>query len=102
MECGTGRRGYRQAVRALPPRLRTEALSLEEGEQGRVEEVRLRTGWPMSAVFPQVERELGGEPVSGEELEQLLEIASQASVHTALPQLRQGYLTLGGGGRLGP
>lgn len=101
MECGTGRRGYRQAVRALPPRLRREALSLEEGEQGRVEEVRLRTGWPMSAVFPQGERELGGEPVSGEDLEQLLEIASQASVHTALPQLRQGYLTLEGGHRLG-
>ena len=92
---------YRQAVGALPQRLRREALALSEADQGRVEELRLRTGWPMTALLPEGERSLGGAPVESRELEQLLEIASQASVHTVLPQVRQGYLTIQGGHRIG-
>ena len=51
MECGTGRRGYRQAVRALPPRLRREALSLEEGEQ------------PVEFINPQLLEQSGSQEV---------------------------------------
>lgn len=93
--------GYVQAVRALPLRLRGEALSLAEADQVRAEELRLRVGWPMTAVLPEGERPLGGPPVRGEELEQLVEIASRASIHTVLPQMRRGYLTLEGGHRVG-
>ena len=92
---------YVQAVRALPLRLRGEALSLAEADQVRAEELRLRVGWPMTAVLPEGERSLGGPPVRGEELEQLVEIASRASLHTVLPQMRRGYLTLEGGHRVG-
>lgn len=93
--------GYTQAVQALPLRLRGEALSLAEEERARTEELRLRVGWPMTAVLPEGERSLGGAPVRGEELEQLVEIASRASLHTVLPQVRRGYLTLEGGHRIG-
>ena len=45
-----------------------------------------------AAVLPEGERPLGGEPVTGQELEQLLELASRASFHTVADQLRRGYL----------
>ena len=44
---------------------------------------------------------LGREPVTGQELEQLLELASRASFHTVADQLRRGYLTIEGGHRVG-
>ncbi|MCH1979527.1 Uncharacterized protein conserved in bacteria [uncultured Flavonifractor sp.] len=92
---------YRQVVGVLPPRLRQEAFSLPLQDQCRAEELRLRVGQPMSAVFPEGERPLGGEPVRAGELEQLVEIASRASVHAVLDQLRRGYLTVEGGHRIG-
>ena len=90
-----------QAAGVLPPRLRREALALTEGEQSQVEEFRLRVGWPMAAVLDNGERPLDGPPVTGEELEQLVELASRASLHTVLDQIRQGYLTAEGGHRIG-
>ena len=90
-----------QAVQALPQRLRQEALSLPAGDRARAEELRLRAGWPMTAVLPEGERPLGGPPVEGRELEQLVEIASRASLHTVLDQVRRGYLTFEGGHRIG-
>ena len=90
-----------QAVQALPLRLRQEALSLPAGDRARAEELRLRAGWPMTAVLPEGERPLGGSPVEGRELEQLVEIASRASLHTVLDQVRRGYLTFEGGHRIG-
>lgn len=92
---------YVQAVRALPLRLRREALALSEEDRARVEELRLRAGWPMTALIGGAERPLGGKPVEGTELEQLVEIASGASLHTVLDQVRRGYLTFEGGHRIG-
>lgn len=92
---------FAQAVRALPLRLRREALTLSEEDRARTEEFRLRAGWPMTALIDGTERPLGGSPVEGTELEQLVEIASGASVHTVLDQVRRGYLTFEGGHRIG-
>jgi stage III sporulation protein AA len=47
------------------------------------------------------ERSLGGPPVERGELDQLVEIASRASLHTVLDQVRRGYLTMEGGHRIG-
>ena len=97
----TAARSCEQALRALPLRLREEGLSLSEWDKSRAEEFRLRAGRPMTAVIAGEERLLNGSPVRGEELEQLLEIASRASVHTVLDQIRRGYLTVEGGHRIG-
>ena len=93
-------KAYQQAAGALPARLRREALSLSASDQGRVEELRLRAGWPMTARLPEGEVPLDSPPVRPEELEQLVEIASRASVHAVLDQVRQGYLTVEGGHRI--
>ena len=92
---------YEQAVRVLPPALRARALQLAGPERGLVEELRLRVGQPLSAVLPDGERRLGSEIVLPGDLVQLVELASQASLHAVLPQLRQGYLTVRGGHRIG-
>lgn len=81
---------YRQAAQVLPLSLRGAALVLPEDKQGRAEELRLRVGRPMTVVFPQGELSLGTNPVTGRDLEQLLELASRASVHTVADQLRRG------------
>ncbi len=96
-----GARAYEQAAAVLPQRLRREALSLPGPDRARAEELRLRVGQAMTAVFPEGERPLDGPPVEARELEQLLELASRASVHTVLDQLCRGYLTMEGGHRLG-
>jgi len=92
---------YERAASVLPQRLRREALSLPLPDRARAEELRLRVGQAMSAVLPEGEVFLGGPPVEERELEQLLELASRASVHAVLPQLCQGYLTVAGGHRIG-
>lgn len=92
---------YRQAAGTLPPRLRQEALSLPQEDQSRAEELRLRMGRPMSVVFSEEERPLGKLAVKAEELEQLIEISSRASLHTVLDQVCRGYLTIEGGHRIG-
>ena len=90
-----------QAVRILPARLRREALSLPEEERARAEELRLRAGRSMTVLTGGSELSLGGPPVEEEELEQLVEIASGASIHAVLEQIRRGYLTVSGGHRVG-
>ena len=92
---------YRQAVQVLPPPLRRRALAVPAAEQGAAEEVRLRVGCPPSLVLPGGERQLGGPAVEGRELEQLVELASGASLHAVLDQVRRGYLTVPGGHRIG-
>lgn len=94
-------REFEQAAAVLPPELRQQALALPAQERERAEELRLRCGWPMAAVFPEGEVPLGGRKIVTQDLELLLEIASRASVHAVLTQLREGYLTIEGGHRLG-
>ena len=94
-------REFEQAAAVLPPELRQQALALPAQEREQAEELRLRCGWPMAAVFPEGEVPLGGRKLVTQDLELLLEIASRASVHAVLAQLREGYLTIEGGHRLG-
>lgn len=93
---------YRQAIRVFPEPLRTCALQEDKEDMARVEEVRLRVGRTPSLLLPEGERALSGAgEVTGQLLERLVEIASRWSMHTVLEQLRDGYLTVEGGHRLG-
>ena len=92
---------FRQAAALLPPRLRQLTGGLDRESRGRAEELRLRTGRPMTVVFPEGERPLSGEPVTQRELYAVLETATQASAHAALERVRSGFFTVQGGHRIG-
>ena len=85
-------------MKILSPAIRGE---LERaGDRCVPEEIRLRRGRRAQLIFAEHTRVLGC--IVGEaELEYTLRLASRASIHTVLPQLRQGFLALPGGHRLG-
>ncbi len=99
----TAPRRFRQAAALLPPALRGPMERLDSGTQSRVEEIRLRAGRPPALVLPEGERGVPGcgAPVCPQDLAQVLEVATQASAHTALSQVREGFVTLRGGHRMG-
>lgn len=100
-EQGDGKR-YLQAAALLPPHLRRQAGQVDKADQAAAEELRLRSGWPMTVVCPRGEFQAPGEePVTPEDLALVLEIATRASAHTALERLRDGFFTVQGGHRIG-
>lgn len=99
---GAGR--FLQAAALLPPPLRRAAERLPPERQRAAEELRLRCGRPMTVAYPEGEEAPpgGGEAtVTSADLGQVLEIATQASAHTALDRVRGGYFTVRGGHRIG-
>ncbi len=90
-----------QAAQVLPDRLVTAVSALPRAVREQVEELRLRRGFPMTAVLPEQELPVGGEPITADDLHTVLENASQASAHTVLDQVRNGFVTLRGGHRIG-
>ena len=91
---------YEDAAAVLPLRLRKAALSLPEGQRALVEEFRLRAGQPMTVLLPEreVPLEVTVEPV---ELETLCDLATEFSRYAAAETLREGYLSVRGGFRVG-
>lgn len=94
-------KAFEEAVALLPPALGREAMALPAVVRRRVEEIRLRLGRVPTAVVGGDELPLSGRPVEGRDLELTVEIATRASAHTALESVRQGYITVRGGHRLG-
>lgn len=85
--------GFERALELLPGRLRQKA---ERFRGTGVEELRLRTGRPPTALVDGRERELDSELVTRQELLLLLEKATGASLHTAAPALAEGFLSYRG------
>lgn len=94
---------FLQAAALLPHRLRKPLERLGEEDQHRAEEIRLRCGRPASLVFPEGECPFpgGGDLVTAGDLSLVLEIATQASAHTALSQVKNGFFTVRDGHRIG-
>lgn len=91
---------YEQAAAILPSRLRRIAMELSEGDRLRAEEFRLRAGRCMSVLLPEGEHSLEA-IVTSEELETLCDIAAEFSRYASMETLRQGYLPVRGGFRVG-
>ena len=90
--------------KGLPGFLRDMLAVLPPGERGEVEELRLREGFPLSALRAGEEvthPAWRGRPLTQEDLRRVVETAGGGSVHTILDQLRGGYVTAPGGVRLG-
>lgn len=95
---------FLQAAALLPPALRRSAERLPPGKQCAAEELRLRCGRPMTIAYRSEEETPPGCEdlvVTPADLNQVLEIATQASAHTALDRVRGGFFTVRGGHRIG-
>lgn len=104
METEYAIRQYEAAAALLPGALRGAAERVPPGEKGRAEEFRLRLGRPAMVSGPEGEHPLpDGEHhrIRAEDLTRVLEIASRASAHTVLDQVRNGFITIRGGHRVG-
>ncbi len=95
------RKPWEQAASVLPRPLGSGLRALGEDRLGQLEELRLRRGFPMTALLPEGEAEVDTPPVGEEALRQTVENATQSSAHTALDQVRRGFFTLRGGHRMG-
>lgn len=94
--------GFEGAAVLLPPALRKRAEALPGTVRRRAEEIRLRAGRPPAVTVGVDELPFpDGETVTVRDLELTVEIATQASAHAALEQVRQGYFTVQGGHRIG-
>ena len=77
------------------------SAALSPDELSRVEEFRLRAGQVPTAVIGGAERRLCTQRVTCSELERLLATAMEHSCYAVAEKLREGFLTLPGGHRLG-
>ena len=91
---------YEDAAAVLPVRLRRQVMALPEDQRSRAEEFRLRAGRPLGVLLPEGEVELEA-LVEPEELETLCNIATEFSRYAAAETLREGYLAVRGGFRVG-
>lgn len=96
---------YEQAAALLPPRLRRMALALPDTQKKRVEELRLRVGLPMTVLTHEGEVSIDAFSrdalVTPEDLEQMLASVTEYSRYASMEEIRQGYLCVRGGFRLG-
>ena len=96
---------YEQAAALLPLRLRRMALALPDVQKERVEEIRLRTGLPMTVLTPEGELSVDDFARDGivtpEDLEQMLSSVTEYSRYASMEEIRKGYLCVRGGFRLG-
>lgn len=95
------RKPWEQAASVLPARLRDGLRALGADRLDALEELRLRRGFSMTALLPEGEAETDGPPIGEDDLRQVVENATQASAHTALDRVRQGFIALRGGHRVG-
>jgi stage III sporulation protein AA len=92
---------YQQASSVLPPRLYSSAARVSLAEQRQTEEFRLRIGYPMTLLQGGTEQETDSPPVTEEDLRAVLANASRTSLHTVLDKVRDGFVTIQGGHRIG-
>lgn len=105
MEDGSADIRYEEAARLLPPRFRAAACAFPDWKKMQVEEFRLRVGHPPTALTAEGEFTLpyfGADGVlTTRDLEQMVDLLTESSRYACSETLRQGYLMLRGGFRLG-
>ena len=92
-------KAWQQAISCLQPPRAAQLAALDR--QGEVEELRLRAGQPPAAKTAEGEQPLDLRPVTAQELRETLSRAARYSVHSYAESLKNGFVTLGGGHRLG-
>lgn len=92
---------YDRAIMLLPHTIRQLARSLDKEERASAEEVRLRTGEVPTVLIDGQEKEIGREKVTHSDIRGLIELATQASAHSAGEAMKSGFFTANSGYRIG-
>ena len=92
---------YEKACELLPGRLSVPALDISRERMAVVEEIRLRVGRSIYLTLPGGEIPIPQTRVIGEDLEHILDRATEFSRYTAEETLRMGFVTAQGGYRVG-
>lgn len=92
---------YEEACALLPGRLRQASLAVERKQQAAAEELRMRIGRPLHLTLPEGELPLPHTRIIRGDLEHVLDQATEYSRYAAAETLRHGYVTAGGGFRVG-
>ncbi len=92
---------FGEAIRYLPMRFRNAAIRLSKEEKEMAEEFRLRAGGGFSVFSGGKEKVIEGSSVGVEDIVSVLDLATKSSVHTAGKSIREGYVTVSGGHRIG-
>ena len=92
---------FEEIVNVLPADFARSLENLFERYMLQIEEVRMRCGFLPTVLVSDSELPFGNRGVSGNDLREVLERATRSSVHTALEQVKNGYVVLKGGHRIG-
>lgn len=93
---------YGQAVQSLPPRFRNHAMQQPDIIQCNASEFRLRAGQHLVITTPEKEIVVQTDSaVRHEELANMLETVTEGSLHSVTESLKNGYVTVSGGHRIG-
>ncbi|GHU60652.1 stage III sporulation protein AA [Clostridia bacterium] len=101
---------FESAASLLPANLRGAVFKLTAARKRLTEEFRLRAGRPFTLVFPEGERSISSSGILSDvdpiiieqgDITAALETATRGSVHSALENIRMGYVSLKDGHRLG-
>ena len=91
---------FESAASVLPGNLRRAVMQLSAEERRTAEEIRLRAGQELSVLLPGAERSCGV-VIGQEDLEAVCNLVTEFSRYAAVETLRQGYVTIRGGCRVG-
>ncbi len=93
---------FKDAAALLPMRINSEMLVLPESIADSCEEIRLRTGYPVSLVYGGTEHSILEEyEICCDDIDAVLEKASGASLHSVESNISKGFLHVDGGIRIG-
>lgn len=93
-------KAFEEAATFLPQKFRAAAQALSVDEKRNARELRLRAGGGFSVFVNGAERLLS-EDVTAEDLSDVLELATESSLHCARTSVAQGFVTVRGGHRVG-
>lgn len=93
---------FKDAATLLPKKLCSQILNLSADITDKCEEIRLRAGRPLSLLYGGCEHEhIRDSIISHDDIESVIEKATDASVHSVESNISKGYLSAKGGIRIG-
>ncbi len=95
--------GFYEVSSCLPEKIKKELLNMYEEEKNAISEIRLRINRPVELVYINKRSAFfhKDEMISKEQMEEMIENICQSSLYSYIEQLKNGFITINGGHRVG-